>query len=501
MNKYKFWNVLFKLFPIRFGLFIINLLVMTNVFAQSDDYKSVDSLTTDSYFRKDWSTLNKTGKLALQSGIDYYYLRMRLGIASYEQRNYAIAEKHFRKALLFNQYDVNAQSYLAGSLLESFRLTEAGHVFNRSTPTAKQFIPIRKGFRLSAIHSDFGMITRNGNRALQFKTLAGESAVYGQQRVYGGSRIFDAGAFLQLRPNLMYYIGYQLIDTKVTDRFAYIETFMKRDSTAVFDWGSAHYYEVDTLQKTIDFEHLINQKSVYMQAQWSPSSRLSLTAGGQLIRIRQTNTYAEQSTYQAIDTAYYITATDSVAMFTLDLNRMVFQQDTTTHLDWATSIKANYTFGKLEALAGFNFSSLNGNKIKQYTLGFCYLPFGNKDLYNQTEVIALDNSSTTNIILKEIVGIKLLSPVWFEIRLLMGNIDRYSDQGAYIVYNSPELVHLRIEPTIFVIVSKHLWLQLSYKYQKAESFYYSAIPNLTQLSENSINNQSYSIIGGIKWIM
>jgi hypothetical protein len=470
--------------------------------AQSLDFRKADSISLDLYTKKDWTALQKAGKSALRSDVDYYYLRMRLGIASYEQRNFTSAERHFRKALKFNNYDPIAQSYLTGSILETFRTTEAGSVFNHSLPTAKQYIPVHKGFDLKSLHSDIGMTVRQGNDELGFNELAGEAALYGQQRIYRESRIYDAGTHIQIRPNLICYIGSQWIQTKVTDRFAYVENSLILDSTVVNPlWGTGYYYSIDTTHKAIDFEHQIRQQSTYMQAQWSPGSRLSLTAGGQLIRIRQTNTNATMSSFSASGiAAEYNDTTLEDSLFSTSLSKINFQQDTTLHTDWAISLGATYTFGKITTLIRTNLSSLNGNRIRQLSAGINYLPFGNGDVYSQTEVIALDNSSVTNIIYKEVVGVKILSPLWFEARLLVGNLEYYSDQSAYIVYNVPELVRFRLEPTLYVVLSKHLQLHLRYKYQQSESYYYTSASVGNQLIKNTIETQSNSIIGGIKWI-
>lgn len=64
------------------------------------------------YVDKNWSELIKYGNTAIDNGYDYFYLRMRIGIAFYEKKNYSLAESHFRKALTFNSADELAQEYL-----------------------------------------------------------------------------------------------------------------------------------------------------------------------------------------------------------------------------------------------------------------------------------------------------------------------------------------------------------------------------------------------------
>ena len=91
----------------------------------TSDFVALDKATYDFYLKKDWDNLIQYGKLGLQNGFDYYYLRMRLGISYYEQNNYRKAISHFRKALEFNDKDIYALEYLYYAYLFSGRVSEA----------------------------------------------------------------------------------------------------------------------------------------------------------------------------------------------------------------------------------------------------------------------------------------------------------------------------------------------------------------------------------------
>lgn len=64
------------------------------------------------YQDKNWKELITFGNAALKQDYDYFYLRMRIGIAYFERKNYCIAEVHFRKALSFSAKDELALEYL-----------------------------------------------------------------------------------------------------------------------------------------------------------------------------------------------------------------------------------------------------------------------------------------------------------------------------------------------------------------------------------------------------
>lgn len=64
------------------------------------------------YINGNWDSLITYAKSALKNNIDYYYLRLRLGIAYYKEGKYRVATKHFLKALNFVADNDLAKEYL-----------------------------------------------------------------------------------------------------------------------------------------------------------------------------------------------------------------------------------------------------------------------------------------------------------------------------------------------------------------------------------------------------
>ena len=75
-------------------------------------FRYADSLTYSLYAEKHWNDLIKEGNRSVRDGYDYYYMRMRIGIAYYEKHNYVMSAIHFREALEFNANDQIALEYL-----------------------------------------------------------------------------------------------------------------------------------------------------------------------------------------------------------------------------------------------------------------------------------------------------------------------------------------------------------------------------------------------------
>jgi tetratricopeptide (TPR) repeat protein len=88
-------------------------------------FATYDSVTYALYLQSDWKNLIKTSRDALKENHDYYYLRMRRGIALYEQQKYMAALKNFKKAQDFNFPDPISSEYIYYSYLFSGQRPEA----------------------------------------------------------------------------------------------------------------------------------------------------------------------------------------------------------------------------------------------------------------------------------------------------------------------------------------------------------------------------------------
>ncbi|MFO7575443.1 MAG: hypothetical protein R6W67_09850, partial [Bacteroidales bacterium] len=101
---------------------------------ETKGFRYHDSLTYDLYLEGRWKDLTKAAKEALSEGHDFYYMRMRLGIAWYERSFYAAAARQFRKALEFNSNDPVATEYLFYCRLLSGEFASASKILSFMTP-------------------------------------------------------------------------------------------------------------------------------------------------------------------------------------------------------------------------------------------------------------------------------------------------------------------------------------------------------------------------------
>lgn len=109
-------------------LFLILLFTLLRYQASAKDtlsFERVDSRSYQLYLRNSWDSLEHFCDRAISDGFDYYYLRIRAGIACYQNARYRKASGHFEKALAFNPGDELADQYLYFSYLYSDEYDQA----------------------------------------------------------------------------------------------------------------------------------------------------------------------------------------------------------------------------------------------------------------------------------------------------------------------------------------------------------------------------------------
>lgn len=100
------------------------------------NFRMVEDSSYKLYLYQDWKGLQQFGRDAVHNGIDYFYLRQRIGIAAYKLEKYQVAKVHFEHADAFNHDDVTDE-YLYYSLLFSGNYNEASRLTKRFSKDLK----------------------------------------------------------------------------------------------------------------------------------------------------------------------------------------------------------------------------------------------------------------------------------------------------------------------------------------------------------------------------
>lgn len=133
----------------QYGLLIFFLFSILYGKAQHQSVKErnlYDSITYHYYLESNWDSVIDISKEALYKGYDFYFLRMRLGLAYDYQRNFRLAEIQYKKALNMVPSDINAAYYLYFSAINGGRAAVANKKYESFAK--EQQISILKGLEL-----------------------------------------------------------------------------------------------------------------------------------------------------------------------------------------------------------------------------------------------------------------------------------------------------------------------------------------------------------------
>ena len=142
----------------RTGLILVFSLSSLGSFAQSkESFAWYDKLTYELYLNQNWDKLIEQGNKALNAGYDYFYLRMRIGIANYNKGYYRASIPHFSKALSYNNSDPLTLEYLFYAYRFSGRLIDANLLYQKYEDQLKaRDVNKMSGF-ITGIYSEGGL--------------------------------------------------------------------------------------------------------------------------------------------------------------------------------------------------------------------------------------------------------------------------------------------------------------------------------------------------------
>lgn len=115
----------------------------------------VDSLTYRYYLDGNWNKLISTGKRAIDSGIDYKFLRQRLGYAFFIKGDYNAARRHLVKALEYDSHNPFTLEYLYYSYLLSGKESYSGSWKKNIDPGLQKKIGVRGNRLISALDLEY----------------------------------------------------------------------------------------------------------------------------------------------------------------------------------------------------------------------------------------------------------------------------------------------------------------------------------------------------------
>ena len=421
---------------------LVLILFQNNQVQAQQTIGSVDTLTYQQFFSKDYKGLQKTAKNALQSGIDFYFLRTRLAISYYDQKNYESSLPHFKKAQEIYPLDTIIQEYYYYALLFTGRSEDAYDLAKGFSKSMQQKVGYKKQpiFGKNEISVTFG-IGGNSNIA-KFDSLdIKDTNIYAEGTFQGRTVLSSFIIKTQFTPRFNLTTGFSYFENQSMGR---IQTY---DSTAVKTfWNNPN-------QINIALDYLFPN---------------GLRVGGSY------GVYHESSNYFSAeyDTTSYT--------FNYNYNQKV-------NNPYTASLFLSFRWDRFEFFASGSIGNLASQKQKQGEIGIVYYPFGNSNFYSVTTGTILFNDSVGKFIIHQKLGGKAYKFIWYELSGSYGNFQNYMGAGGFATYNTFDPIRFSSNINLKFYFKDVVFIP-SYSFQIRENNYYSVDKNS---NINTLTNQYY----------
>ena len=419
-------------------------------------FRYSDSLTYSLYLNKDWKAVAVKGNEALAAGHDYYYMRMRLGIAYFEKHNYAASAKHFKKALEFNQGDNVAAEYLFYSSFLYGRTMQAWSILAGMLPAEKKRIEAESLIKRNSISAEYFFSDSKSGDIIANPGYYFPNSEPGSQVI---TRYFINNAIYAshiLGKNVIYSHAFTNL---IKDNFLYYY-----DGITVADMQ---------VQRVIQNQYY-GSVNFFTSSGWifSPSFHFVGT-GYPFINIMYAGNKSFINEYQVNNKGY------------------------------AAGFRITRMSGYAAVSAEGSFSELNYQKQAQSGLSVTLYPLGNSDLYigaGFSSVFPVDSySSSISYVTKVTTGFSLMNKVWFEFSGANGDMKNYLENNGLFVYNSSDFTTRKISLNMMVPLAKRKLTLMIGSGRSWHSSQWIPADGTLSGSPNTLKYYNNIITGGITW--
>ncbi|MCD4695294.1 MAG: hypothetical protein K8S16_03550 [Bacteroidales bacterium] len=469
-------------------LFTIGISLMSSsVLAQKKEMNFIDieNKTYTFYQAEEWDSLIDYSKIALSAGHDYFYLRLRTGIAYFSLGHYFEAAWHLEKAHHFNAFDKTTIEYLFYAYLNSNRKTEAFSLLNKY----KHLLDIPSKPKVN-VNIETGPIFNNNISKNRTDHLVGPDSLFGEQNLTDMQYYNQIGFGFGPIKNTSFYLGYHHL---IVSKLKQIQTseLIKTGYDTILDNG---WFYVDTLygMELTMHEDSYNffQHGVYLNATHAPGNGWLFSTSVHWLCVNYKTIFAESAQEE-----YFAQSNDTLpsvkTMYTVDYKN--------THTNNIVIPAGIYkTIKNVSAAIFGSYSNLNYSDQYQAGAEFTYFPKGNLNLYTSAKFVSAWNDSDYRHVFEISGGGRLFRDNWIEGNITFGRMINYNENDAYVVYSSGDEVKFRTGTNIIVPLSSEIEFVLRYQYLELSTNKESYISeNVIEISQ--INYSKHLIIGGLKW--
>lgn len=413
-------------------VFFLFALIFINGTAQNRTSKTYyRELTYNQYLQENWMALINTGNEAINRGVDFYYLRIRMGIAYGMQANYRMAIANYKKALDFVPNDPIAQEYLYYAYLYG-GMKKTAYLYSRSLSTdLRKKISAPKPSVISNIYMETGLaFTSNLDKTIDLSDLTdqyfAETFEPQWQSYFNGSILFNISKSIDIN---LAYTGLSI--------------------------HSNHTYKImedDAVQEDVK----ITQRDFYTSTQIYNRSGLIFIPFFHYVNTSMKSTFIDyDSTAYDLEEGVDIDFTETLTSLTLN--------------DPLVGLGIYHRNKEFDFAASLSYSRMGANTQQQFSALMSFLPRGNYSIYFTPSVRVLNTSEEFRLIYKMAVGWSPSKTIWTETSFTYGDLRSTHENFGSVVYNLPDKTKYKTDVVIHFAFKNDISLSLRHQFTQKES--------------------------------
>ncbi|MFD2200753.1 hypothetical protein [Shivajiella indica] len=446
---------MYRQLTLTFVLFYV--LAFGHVNAQQS-LPQVDSLTYQLYLKKSWTELIQVGNKAIRNEIDYYYLRVRMGIAFFEKANYHEAIRQFEIARSMNNSEAYLLEYLYYAYLFSGRSSEAKLVASEFDLYLKRKTGTENIQLLSNLDFAYNYISQADPSIIENFKADIPSEVNGSQFIPDNSTYYYVGLGLDFSSKFNLYQGYSYLQV---NHLAYSQS---------------------EGEPNLDKNYTSTLHQYYLAGNMLLDKGLTLLGGIHFIR----RLFPVSETIISGPPGPPVETTVTTNMGENDINGF---------------LSIYKRFNKVTFGASYYRGSLGNFIQNQIDAKVILYPFGNLNFYTYSTISFHQQefgqgNSILNIILDQQIGLKTTLWLWIEGYGTFGNMNNFFMNDGLMVFNRMDNIRQRLGGRLLLLPNGKLKLTIDYSLFQNESEFFPV------LGGESFNLQSYksqAITGIISW--
>ena len=456
---------------------IVFILISSFSFSQEGiSYASVDSASYSDFVKADFKSIRKLGKKAKNEKIDFFYLRMRLGIVSYDKKKYEYAVIHFEKAYAMNPAELITQEYLYYTYLFSGRVDQAQVLAESLSESFQKSVglKIKKTESIAIGFQDFSNTNISDNSARKYLDPSfkrGDAVING--------KTFGINITLENRLNSRTHI-YNKISVFKTNSMG-VEQFTSTP-------GAAATATNPVIPATLASLKEVNYKNNQFQYNFGISrltkGNLLLSAGFGFYKTNTSDLLVQPLITQS---GYPINPFGS----------LTYKEGKTSYNNISVSFNIGKRLRYISPSLGFSYSNLYNTNQFQGEGGIIYYPFGNTHFYGKTSFAYISNNEVHQSVFTQKIGFKITQNIWLDGLYSLGNHSNYISDIGFSIYNTADPVLSNLNVNLHFYVKKVEFI-LGYSSQNRQAHF-------NQYSSSTVYSTAYyqytntNFLTTIKW--